>query len=339
MLRLIYHSQCFDGAVSAALFSRFYRERLAAGDRVEYVATTYSKAQCVDPLLFAPGREANAIVDFKYSSDERVGWWFDHHQRGSTFGTPAEAAHYEANASSPLKHYDPSVPSCAGLIYRVLETGYAFAPPEVADSVAWADRIDSGRFESAAEAVELRAPALRLGLVIQHTYSDEFAARLIDDLGHMSLDEVIAADYVADRLPELLDTHETIIADVRDHAEIRGDVLFYDVAHRPYVRVDRYLPYYLAGRVRYSVGICRLADGVVRIAVGHNPWSPMAQSHSIARVCEHHGGQYGGGGHHGIGGITLGESDYDLATSLARDVVTSLNAAPCEATSLQTAPA
>lgn len=337
MLRILFHAQCFDGIASAALFARFYREVISPGTDVEFVGTTYTKRQGVDPQLFlsGPGHE-NAIVDFKYSPDARVGWWFDHHQSGSSFPTDVELEHYERHVASPLKHYDPQSPSCARLIWRVLGERFGFAPRELEDLVDWADRIDSGDFASASEAVELRSAALKLGLVIQHTYSDDVAARLIDDLGRRPIDEVVALDYVAERLPDLVERHQAIVEDVRNHAEVRGEVLFYDVAHRPHVRIDRFIPYYLDESIRYSVGIWRSGVGL-RIAVGFNPWSPSAQAHSIARVCEKFGAEYGGGGHHNVGGITLGPADYDLAISLARDVVRTLNAAPCQQTDIPAA--
>lgn len=334
MLRIIFHAQCFDGLASAALFSRFYQEVVAPGAPVEFAGTTYTKRQGVDPELFllGPGEE-NAIVDFKYSSHDRVGWWFDHHQAGSSFPTPADREHFERQLASPIKHYDPASKSCARLIWRVLGDQHGFAPPELEEMVDWADRIDSGAFSSAGEVVELRSAALRLGLVIQHTYSDEFAARLIGDLGRKSVAEVVELEYIADRLPGLVEVHREIVEDVREHADVQGDVLFYDVAHRPHERIDRFIPYYLDEDIRYSVGISRNASGV-KIAVGFNPWSPSVQAHSIARVCEKYGGQYGGGGHHNVGGISLGPADYDLAVSLARTVTETLNAAPCTQTTL-----
>jgi len=36
-------------------------------------------------------------VDFKYSPDPRVTWWFDHHQ--SAFLSPQDAAHFQREHS------------------------------------------------------------------------------------------------------------------------------------------------------------------------------------------------------------------------------------------------
>ena len=35
-LRLLYHGNCFDGAASAAIFTRFYRERVRPGAEIVY---------------------------------------------------------------------------------------------------------------------------------------------------------------------------------------------------------------------------------------------------------------------------------------------------------------
>ena len=41
--------------------------------------------------------DENAIVDFKYSPDERLTWWFDHHQ--SAFLSEADEQHFLADTS------------------------------------------------------------------------------------------------------------------------------------------------------------------------------------------------------------------------------------------------
>ncbi len=48
--------------------------------------------------------DVNAIVDFKYSPNPRLTWWFDHHQ--SAFLEPADEEHFRRDTSG-RKFLDP----------------------------------------------------------------------------------------------------------------------------------------------------------------------------------------------------------------------------------------
>ena len=58
--------------------------------------------------------DENAIVDFKYSSNPKLTWWFDHHQ--SAFLTPGRCDAISRRSSSEKKMYDPSFKSCTNFI-------------------------------------------------------------------------------------------------------------------------------------------------------------------------------------------------------------------------------
>jgi hypothetical protein len=83
-IRVLYHDHCFDGAASAAFFSRFQAGAFHPDAEFAYTGMAHKASQLFEPELF--DGDENAIVDFKYSSDPRVTWWFDHHQ--SAFLTP-----------------------------------------------------------------------------------------------------------------------------------------------------------------------------------------------------------------------------------------------------------
>ncbi len=109
--------------------------------------------------------DVNAIVDFKYSSDPRLTWWFDHHQ--SAFLTPEDA-----RALSPgpqrTKLYDPSYQ----ILHDVHRDGGEGAirvcsAPDLEHLVQWANIIDGAQYPDAKTAVELGAPAMKLTLVIE----------------------------------------------------------------------------------------------------------------------------------------------------------------------------
>jgi len=100
-IRVFYHDKCFDGACSAALFSRFYRERIRTDVEFVYSGLLHRAGALFNEKDF--DGDENAIVDFKYSSSPKITWWFDHHE--SAFLSPADAAHFEqtkATASSTI---------------------------------------------------------------------------------------------------------------------------------------------------------------------------------------------------------------------------------------------
>ena len=89
-VRILYHDHCFDGAASAAFFSRFVEEKFYPGAEFFYTGLAHKASQLFEPSLF--DGDVNAIVDFKYSTDPRLTWWFDHHE--SAFLSPDDAAHF-----------------------------------------------------------------------------------------------------------------------------------------------------------------------------------------------------------------------------------------------------
>src|SRR5436190_10315602 len=131
-VRVFYHDKCFDGACSAALFSRFYRERIR-GD-VEFVFSgLLHRASALFNEADFDGDE-NAIVDFKYSSSPKITWWFDHHE--SAFLSPEDAAHFEQDQSNK-KFYDPGFKSCTSLIAMIGEQRFGFDSRLVAELLRW----------------------------------------------------------------------------------------------------------------------------------------------------------------------------------------------------------
>src|SRR5579863_7650164 len=160
-VRILYHDHCFDGAASAAYFSRFLEHQFAPGADFEYTGLAHKASQLFEPGLF--DGDINAIVDFKYSPDPRLTWWFDHHQ--SAFLSLEDAEHFRHDHSGK-KLYDPSYSSCTMFIADVARERFGYDAPDLAELVQWADIIDGARYANAQEAVELKAPAMQLTLVI-----------------------------------------------------------------------------------------------------------------------------------------------------------------------------
>src|ERR1700757_4135906 len=201
-VRVFYHDKCFDGASSAALFSRFYRERIRSDADFTFTGLVHRAGSLFDEKQF--DGDENAIVDFKYSSSPKITWWFDHHE--SAFLSPADAAHFERDESN-RKFYDPDFKSCTSFIAMVAQERFGFDPAPVADLVRWTDIIDGALYSDAKTAVEMREPAMKLTMVIEATQDPEFIPKLIPYLAHMPLEEILQQPFVAELIPPLLERH------------------------------------------------------------------------------------------------------------------------------------
>src|SRR5215471_7820915 len=70
-LKVLCHDNCFDGAASAAVFSRFYRERINPKAELAYEGLAHQAgAKPVDESVFTG--DENAIVDFRYSQRPKL---------------------------------------------------------------------------------------------------------------------------------------------------------------------------------------------------------------------------------------------------------------------------
>ena len=201
-LRVLYHGHCFDGVASAATFTRFYRERIQPEAEVQYAGLLHRPDNLFDEHV-ADGDE-NAIVDFKYSPSEKLTWWFDHHQ--SAFLTPADEAHFRADTSGK-KFLDTTRKSCTEFIAEIASSQFGFDDQPIKSLIHWAHIIDGALYESAAQCVELKEPALQLMQVIEADPDDSFIEQTIRDLTVQSLDEVATSAEVQRRFQPILAQH------------------------------------------------------------------------------------------------------------------------------------
>jgi len=185
-VRVLYHDHCFDGAASAAFFSRFYEGKYAPDATFEFTGLAHKASQLFEDSLF--DGDVNAIVDFKYSPDPRLTWWFDHHQ--SAFLSPQDAEHFRHD-NSGKKLYDPSYASCTGFIAAVAKEKFGYQAEDLAQLVEWADIIDGAKYSSAQAAVEMQAPAMQLTLVIESAKGSEIIHKIIRWMRHSTLEQII----------------------------------------------------------------------------------------------------------------------------------------------------
>ena len=316
IVKVFYHDRCFDGASSAALFSRFYGERIRNDVEFVYSGLLHRAGALFNEVDF--DGDENAIVDFKYSSSPKITWWFDHHQ--SAFLSPEDAAHFEQDQSS-RKFYDPDFKSCTSFIATIAEQRFGFNPEPVAELVRWTDIIDGALYADAKTAVEMREPAMQLTMVIESTQDPEFLPQLIPLLANRSLAEVIQAPFVALLLPPLLERHQSSVSVLRDRIESQDGTLFFDITDHELDGYNKFVPYYLHPESIYSVGLSK-SSFRVKVSVGSNPWAPSPPVVNLAKICE----RYGGGGHARVGAISFDVTQHAAARKAAQEIVDELRA-------------
>ncbi len=316
-VRVFFHDKCFDGSTSAAVFTAFYHACIAPTAQFDYHGVSHKVGELFAPEDFA-GQE-NAIVDFKYSSDPRVTWWFDHHQ--SAFLTPADAAHFRQDRGGK-KFYDPHYRSCTAFIAHIARTRFDFDPAPLAELIQWADIVDGALFESAQAAVELRSPALQLTLAVEGAKIPGFIPRLIHDYQHLSLRQILDQDYVQAGLQPLLARHRQAIDLLSGLLECRDGVISFDLTAHAIDGYNKFIPYYLCPKGIYSVGISR-GSFRTKVSVGSNPWQPSEHMVNLADLCE----RYGGGGHPRVGAISFPPGEVEAARQAAAEITAELRQA------------
>jgi len=315
-LKVFYHDRCFDGASSAALFSRFYRERITGEVEFEFSGLLHRAGSLFNEEDFTG--DQNAIVDFKYSPSPKITWWFDHHE--SAFLSPADAAHFEQEQSN-RKFYDPSFKSCTSFISMIAKEHFGFNPLPVADLVKWADIIDGALYQDAKTAVEMKEPAMQLTMVIESTQDSGFVPKVIPLLATKPLLQVIQAPFIAPLLPPLLERHQKSIALLGERTELKDGTLFFDVTDQELEGYNKFVPYYLHPESIYSVGLSK-SSFRMKVSVGSNPWEPSPPVVNLAKLCE----RYGGGGHARVGAVSFDLNQQEVARTAAKEIVEELRA-------------
>ncbi len=313
-LRVLYHDHCFDGAASAAFFSRFIEGAVHPGAEFAFTGMAHKPSQMFDNGLF--DGDENAIVDFKYSSDPRLTWWFDHHQ--SAFLTPEDAEHYRRDHSGK-KLYDPTFKSCTSFICTVARQKWGFEAPDLKELVNWANIIDGAQYADAKTAVELGEPAMKLTLVIESAKGSDLVQRVIRWMRHRSLAEIIAEPEIQALYQPLYERHLRSISVIQSRAVEDRGVLFFDLAGLELEGYNKFIPYYLFPQCTYTVSVSA-SSFRTKISVGSNPWTSEERKHNLATICE----RYGGGGHARVGAISFEPGALEKARAVAAEIVEEL---------------
>ena len=313
-VRVFYHDHCFDGAASAAYFSRFLEGAFYPDAEFVFTGLAHRASQLFDESLF--DSDENAIVDFKYSSSPKVTWWFDHHQ--SAFLTPQDAEHFRQDQSGK-KLYDPSYKSCTLFICTVARERFGYEAPDLEQLVHWANIIDGAQYKDAKSAVELGAPAMKLTLVIEAAKGSDIVHRIIRWMRCRPLEEIVAEPEIQELYRPLYERHLNSIDLIRSRAHQQNGVLFFDLTGYEMEGYNKFIPYYLFPDSTYTVSVSP-SSFRTKVSVGSNPWVDGELKHNLATICE----RYGGGGHARVGAISFEPGELEKAREVAAEIVEEL---------------
>jgi len=313
-LRILYHGNCFDGVSSAAIFTKFYKSKMHPEADVAYTPTMHRAGNAFDADQF--DGDENAIVDFKYSPDPRLTWWFDHHQ--SAFLSKADEQNFLADISGK-KFLDPTSASCAEFIARIAKEKFGFDDPSLAELIEWAHIIDGAFYESAAQCVELRTPALKLMQVIEGEKAPAFVEHIIRLLTEKTLDETVSSAEVQAKLEPILEQHWKTVKLIKERAKYDRGVVSFDLTDTNIDGYNKFIPYYFYPETTYNVALLRSAFRT-KISVGSNPWAPRPRTKNIAEICE----RYGGGGHAVVGAVSLKPDEVELGRRYTNEIIEEL---------------
>jgi len=313
-LRILYHGNCFDGVSSAAIFTKFYRARINSNAEIVYTPTMHRAGNAFDRDQL--DGDENAIVDFKYCPDERLTWWFDHHE--SAFLSADDERHFEADKSGK-KFLDAASASCAEFIARIAKEKFEFDDSSLSELIEWAHIIDGAFYESAAQCVELRSPALKLMQIIEVEKDPAFVEKIIKSLTEHSLDEIVESDEIQAKLKPMLEQHWKTVDLIKERAIYERGVVSFDLTDTGVDGYNKFIPYYFYPETTYNVALTR-SSFRTKISVGSNPWAPRPRRHNIAEICE----RYGGGGHAVVGAVSLKPEDLDLGQKYMQEIIEEL---------------
>jgi nanoRNase/pAp phosphatase (c-di-AMP/oligoRNAs hydrolase) len=314
-MKILFHDSCFDGAASAAVFSRFFLERIKPDAELIYQGLSHTAGgHAIDEALFTG--DENAIVDFRYSQSPKLTWWFDHHR--SAFQQPGDEEHFRHDTSG-RKFHDPARKSCTKFMAEVAQQRFGFDPRPLSELIEWAEIVDGAQFASPTVAVDLVEPALQIMTVLESNRDPQFIPRVIGEMQKMSLAKLAAEPHIRGPFERLRAKHLQSIELVRGKARLENGVVFFDVADEELDSINKFISYYLYPQAQYTVWVGRGAQRT-KVSIGSNPWKQEGRRHDLARIAE----RYGGGGHPVVAAISFRHDELAKARKAAAEIADEL---------------
>jgi len=307
------HGNCRDGLASAALFTKLIRQVEPHVGQFDYRTCIYGPS----PVSFGPqllNGDVNAILDYKFYPGAELTWYFDHHS--TAFAGSAEEHVFRSRVVTGRYHFDPCSPSCAGLIARVARDEFGVSLGHLESLVAFADQVDSARFQSAAAALDRSLPRSRFLAVVERFGSDDFIGPTVESLLEMPLDRVAELPHIVEAFSKIEHEQVDFLDHVRRCTEDRGAVVVSDISDREHSTFAKFASYFLFPQSTYSVLLGRI-PGALKIALGFNPWGPRPREHDLGSICR----KFGGGGHPVVGGVAFAPHDSSGARAVVKEIV------------------
>lgn len=316
-LKVFFHDACFDGTASTAVFWAFSKDVLDRALQLVVQPMHHTDGDPYAGLRF--DADMHACVDFRYSANPSLTWWFDHHR--TAFQPPSLRTQFDQR--NVAQHvFDPMAPSCAGLIARSVEATHGWRPPlHLRDVLTWADRIDAAAYASAEEATRLDTAAQQLALWVSRNSDSGLVAHYIALLASGGLGAALDDMVIARGVREVVAQQDATRALWRNVAQARGQVAFFDLRASGEAAPGLFA-YAAMPTCRYSIAVLR-NEHTVKVSVGRNPWAPGNDAFAdadIGALCA----AWGGGGHFAVGGITLARTDEARAEAAVHDLLARL---------------
>ena len=315
LVNILYHRNCFDGLVSASLFTSFYKQCISEQASFSYIRKQHGNSPVFENDDFSG--EVNACLDFRYSTNPKLHWWFDHHV--SAFDKPTDKDYFMQHPSSQ-HFYDPTRGSNGKFMADTLQKKFGFKTEPYAELIKWVEIIDSAKFPNPHMPVELKEPAIQLMTWVEHTNNRRAVLRLIRDLQKEPITDIITKNYIRKPFEKFLKRHQEHLGIFQKRIQIQGDVAYFDLTEENIHAYNKFIVYHYYENILYTVGLTCFPKRC-KISVGSNPWDRGRRQHNIAQICE----KYGGGGHAVVGAITMPSNEISRAKEIAQEIVAILN--------------
>jgi hypothetical protein len=201
----------------------------------------------------------------------------------------------------------------------VAEEKFGFVDESLAELIKWAHIIDGAFYESPAQCVELRSPALKLMQVIEGEKDPSFVEKIIRMLAEKPLDEVVESEEIQAKLKPILEQHWKTVEIIKERSVYDRGVVTFDLTGTGIEGYNKFIPYYFFPETTYNVSLSQ-SSFRTKISVGSNPWAPRPRTHNIAEICE----RYGGGGHAVVGAVSLKPEELELGRKYMNEIVEEL---------------
>src|SRR5258708_19063811 len=96
---------------------------------------------------------------------------------------------------------------------------------------------------------------------------------------------MIQLPLVAKHLGPLLERHRRSIEILRQRADARDNVIFFDVSDLHLEGYNKFIPYLLHPECVYSVSVSASASRA-KVSLGTNPWNPATADNDLASLAE-----------------------------------------------------